>query len=277
MRPRVGHIKYLNCFPLYYGLIKDKYFFDMELITGEPVELNNFILNDKLDISPISSIEYFRHKEKYLLFPNLTVSSNGHVGSVILFSKVPINELHEEKISLVNTSSTSNVLLRIILKYRYGIKPEYISCQPDLKSMLKKAKAALLIGDKALEESNKKNGLYYYDLGEEWQKLSGKKMVYALWCVRKSFAKENPDLVNKVLNALLKSSNYCQDHLKEIVKSASCSNKFSTQFIEKYLSELDFCLDKDAQEGLFFFSELAKESGWIKQNGDLEFFNYEGA
>jgi len=275
MLPRVGHIKYLNCFPLYYGLVKNMQLDDMELISGVPVELNNSILNETLDISPISSIEYYRNKDKYLLFPNLTVSSSGHVRSVILFSKVPIDELHNEKVALVSSSSTSHVLLRIILKYRYGIEPEYISCKPDLDLMLNEANAALLIGDKALEESINRTDLYAYDLGEEWHKFSGKKMVYALWCVRKSFAKENPEIVKRVLDALLKSSDYCKDNLKEVVKNASCWDKFDADFIENYLSDLSFYLDQEAQDGLNYFSELAKESGWLKQNGSLVFFDHE--
>ncbi len=274
MRPRVGHIKFLNCFPLYYGLVRNMSVLDMDLVPGTPTELNRLMIEEKLDISPISSIEYFRHKDALLLFPDLTVSSSGHVRSIILFSNVPISELDGEKIALTNTSSTSQVLLRIILKYRYGIQSEYFSCQPDLDLMLTKAKAALMIGDKALEESlkNNGNGLYYYDLGKEWQNLSGQKMVYALWCVRKSFAEKNEKLTRQVLDALVESSRYSRDNLKEIVTRASKWERFSSDYIEKYLTSLRFSFDSDEREGLLTFSKMAKESGWLDQNGKLEFF-----
>ncbi len=272
MRPRVGHINFLNCFPLYYGLVKNMSVLDMELVPGTPVELNNFLLEGKLDISPISSIEYCRNKDKYLILPDLTVSSSGHVRSIILFSKVPIEKLDGEFIALSNSSSTSHVLLRIILKYRYGVNASFFSSAPDLTEMLKDAKAALLIGDAALEANLEQEGLYYYDLGEEWEKLIQKKMVYAIWCVRKQFVKEHPELVRKVLEALKESSRYSRKNLPEVVSHASSWKKFNPKFIEEYLSGLDFRFDKNAQEGLMQFSKMAKESGWVKQNGKLEFF-----
>ncbi len=47
----------------------------------------------------------------------------------------------------------------------------------------------LLIGDDALlAHYNRRQGLYYYDLGEEWEDLTGFGMVYALWAVNRRFA-----------------------------------------------------------------------------------------
>ncbi len=62
VKPRVGHIQFLNCLPLYYGLVKSHALLDVELIKGTPTELNNLLINGSLDISPISSIEYARHR-----------------------------------------------------------------------------------------------------------------------------------------------------------------------------------------------------------------------
>ena len=61
MKPRVGHIQFLNCLPLYYGLVKSNALLDVELIKGTPTELNNLLISGSLDISPVSSIEYARH------------------------------------------------------------------------------------------------------------------------------------------------------------------------------------------------------------------------
>ena len=43
MRPRVGHIHFLNCFPLYYGLIQHKVLLDVDLLKGTPRELNRML------------------------------------------------------------------------------------------------------------------------------------------------------------------------------------------------------------------------------------------
>src|SRR4030042_1389426 len=92
LRPRVGHIQFLNCLPLYYGLVKSHALLDIELIKGTPTELNNLLISGALDISPISSIEYARTKDSLLLFPDFTVSSDGEVKSIVLLSRVPVKE-----------------------------------------------------------------------------------------------------------------------------------------------------------------------------------------
>ncbi|MDP3012652.1 MAG: MqnA/MqnD/SBP family protein, partial [Candidatus Subteraquimicrobiales bacterium] len=60
MRPRVGHIQFLNCLPLYYGLVINNSLLNMELFKGTPTELNQMLIEGNLDISPISTIEYAR-------------------------------------------------------------------------------------------------------------------------------------------------------------------------------------------------------------------------
>ncbi|GFP25369.1 chorismate dehydratase, partial [Candidatus Hakubella thermalkaliphila] len=58
MRPRIGHIQFLNCLPLYYGLVTQNVLLDIELVKGTPTELNQFLIRGELDIGPLSSIEY---------------------------------------------------------------------------------------------------------------------------------------------------------------------------------------------------------------------------
>ena len=36
LRPRVGHIQFINCFPLFYGLIEKKFLLEVDLIKGNP-------------------------------------------------------------------------------------------------------------------------------------------------------------------------------------------------------------------------------------------------
>ena len=60
-RPRTGHIQFLNCLPIYYGLVTGRGILDLDLVKGTPAELNTMLLEGALDISPVSSIEYARH------------------------------------------------------------------------------------------------------------------------------------------------------------------------------------------------------------------------
>lgn len=274
MRPRVGHIQFLNCLPLYYGLVKSHALLDIELIKGLPTELNNLLISGDLDISPISSIEYARHHKSLVLFPDFTVSSDGEAKSILLLSRSPIEELSGKKVALTSASATSQVLLKIVLSRGYRVEPEYFICPPDLNRMFADADAALLIGDIALTHYVAAKDFYLYDLGMEWKKLTGKKMVYAVWAVNRSFAEQQNKLSGYVFEIFKKSMAYSQEHLTEIAEYASRWEPFSSSFLMDYFKALRFDFGQDYQEGLVFFYQLAAEINALKTVPELEFINF---
>ena len=273
LKPKVGHIQFLNCLPLYYGLVKSYALLDIELIKGTPTELNNLLLSGKLDISPISSIEYARHHDSLLLFPDFTVSSDGEVKSILLLSRFPIEKLSGKKIALTGTSATSQVLLKLILKHGYGIEPEYFVCPPDLNRMLETADAALLIGDIALKYYITAKDFYRYDLGIEWKKLTGKKMVYAVWAVNRKFSETKSELCENVFETFRKSMDYSLKHLPEIIEYAVKWEPFSPSFLMDYFKSLRFDFGDDYQEGLLYFYKLASEIEEFQAVTQLEYIN----
>jgi len=273
LKPRVGHIQFLNCLPLYYGLVKNYALLDIDLIKGAPTELNGLLLGGGLDISPISSIEYARHHDSLMLFPDFTVSSDGEVKSILLLSRIPVAELSGKKIALTNTSATSHVLLKLILSRAYGIVPEYVVSEPDLKKMFSVADAALLIGDMALKHYVDAENFYLYDLGVEWKKLTGKKMVYAVWALSRSFAQERSELCENVFETFRKSMDYSTEHLSEIVEYAAKWEPFSPSFLLDYFRSLRFDFGKEYQEGLLLFYKMASEIGELKTVPELKFIN----
>ncbi|MBE0426037.1 MAG: menaquinone biosynthesis protein [Nitrospirae bacterium] len=273
MRPKVGHIEFLNCLPLYYGLVKSYALLDIELIKGNPTELNNLLINGLLDISPISSIEYARHQDSLVLFPDFTVSSDGEVKSILLLSCFPIEELTGKKIALTSTSATSQVLLKLILSRGYNVQPEYIIRPPDLCRMFTDADAALLIGDIALKYYVDGKDFYLYDLGIEWKKLTGKKMVYAVWAVNRRFAEIKSDLCGYVFDIFKKSMLYSTENLSEIAESAARWEPFDSSFLEAYFKSLRFDFSGDYQQGLLSFYKMAMEAGELRAVPELEFIN----
>ena len=81
-------------------------------------------------------------------------------------------------------SRTSVALLRILLKAKYGITPEFVTAAPDLDAMMHRADAALLIGDPVLplvETGEDDEGRHSLDLGQEWNDFSGTPFVFAFW------------------------------------------------------------------------------------------------
>jgi chorismate dehydratase len=273
LRPKVGHIQFLNCLPLYYGLVKSDALLDVELLKGTPTELNNLLITGKLDISPISSIEYARHNSSLVLFPDFTVSSDGEVKSILLLSRVPLGELSGRKVSLTNTSATSHVLLKLILSHGYRVEPEYIVRPPDLDSMLSDADAALLIGDIALKHCVKTTDYYCYDLGAEWKKLTGKKMVYAVWAIRRNFAETEVATVDYVYAIFKKSMDYSMRHLSEIAEYTARWEPFTSSFLIDYFRSLRFDFGKECREGLLYFYKLASEIGELERVPALQFMD----
>ncbi|MAG35543.1 MAG: hypothetical protein CL878_04765 [Dehalococcoidia bacterium] len=271
-RPRVGHIQYLNCLPLYHGLVRHDVLLDIELHKGTPTELNHLLTTGQLDVSPISSIEYLRHADELVLLPDLTVSSDGEVKSIVLVSKVPASELDGRTVALANTSATSQVLTQILLVDRYSANPAYFACPPDLGRMLDEADAALLIGDPALRVYLRPPaGLHLYDLGKEWKKLTGHPMVYAVWAVRRSFAETAPPLVNTVYRAFQQSLAYSLANVEAIAADAARWEPFSAAVLAAYFRTLRFTFEPAYQDGLQEYAQHAQALGALDPVPPLEF------
>jgi chorismate dehydratase len=273
LRPSVGHIQFLNCLPLYYGLVKSGALLDIELVKGTPTQLNSLLIRRELDISPISSIEYARHDESLMLFPDFTVSSDGEVKSILLMSTLPIEDLGGKTVALTNTSATSHVLLKLILSRGYNVQSEYVISPPDLCRMFTDADAALLIGDIALKYYMDGKDFYLYDLGAEWKKLTGSKMVYAVWAVNRTFVDEHSRLSEYIFSLFKKSKDYSMQHIQEIADYAARWEPFDPEFLTAYFQSLRFDFDSEYREGLLMFYRMAVEIGELERVPELSFIS----
>jgi chorismate dehydratase len=244
----------------------------MDLTRGTPTELNRLLLDGELDVAPISSIEYLRHAGELLLLPDLTVSSDGPVQSIVLASLVPAADLGGRVVALATTSATSQVLARIILAERYAVTPRYVESPPDLERMLAAAEAALLIGDPALRVLwRPPAGLHCYDLGQEWRALTGCAMVYAVWAVRREYAARAPQLVAEVLAAFRRSLQYSLAHVDEIAQAASRWEPFPPRVLAGYFRTLRFDFGERYRQGLCEFARRAAAHGALARVPALEF------
>ncbi|ADY57127.1 protein of unknown function DUF178 [Syntrophobotulus glycolicus DSM 8271] len=274
MLPRVGHIQFLNCMPLYYGLVKKHALSEVHLIKGTPTELNNMLIEGHLDISPISAFQYGKHHRELELLPGLSVSSDGEVQSIFLISKIPINELDGKKIALTNTSATSQNLIKIILQEKYHIEPDYFESPPLLRNMLLEADAALLIGDAAIEACyHKPRGLFFYDLGEEWKAMTGQKMVYAVWAVRREYAGNNPEAVTKIIEAFNESMAYSVKNAPEIAAEIAKYENYSEEYLVNYFHTLEFDFTPCHQNGLATFFQKLTSLDLLSELPEIKFFS----
>jgi chorismate dehydratase len=262
-RPRVGHIQFLNCLPLYWGLIRSGALLDVDLTKDTPDRLNDALVRGDLDIGPISLVEYLRHAADLMLLPGLAVGSDGPVLSVNLVSTVPPAELDGRLIALGSTSRTSVLLAQLLLEDKHGITPRYATMPPDLTAMLMEADAAVLIGDAALRATHeaRDKGLYVTDLGAAWKDWTGLPMVFAVWAARRDFAEANPGAVKDVHEAFTRSLDLSLANVTDVATAAARWESLDAANLETYFRTLDFRLGERQLAGLREFARRAAPRG----------------
>jgi chorismate dehydratase len=263
----VGHIQFLNCLPIYWGLVRSGALLDVELTKDTPDHLNDMLVSGDLDIGPISLVEYLRHADELVLLPDVAVGSDGPVLSVNLVAQVPLGELDGRRVALGSTSRTSVLLARMWLATVHGVTPEYFGCPPDLTAMLLEADAAVLIGDAALRATYDapRRGLAVHDLGAVWKQWTGLPMVFAVWAARRDYAELNPGLVKDVHHAFVRSRDEALAHVDEIAEAAARWEVFDGPTLATYFRTLDFSLGERQVDGLVEFARRAHEVGAVDQ------------
>jgi chorismate dehydratase len=256
MRPRLGHIQYLNCLPLYYGLVKSDALLDVDLVKAPPRRLAEMLVAGELDAAPIPAIEYARHAADLALIPDISISSDGPVQSILLLSKVPAEELGGKTVALTDASRTSQVLTKVLLEKHWGVKPDYQEMPSDLASMMREADAALLIGDDALRAYHATTDLLKYDLGDEWKAFTGLPMVYAVWAVRREWADTHPADAQRLDWALNESMCYSREHPEAVAEYAARWEPLPVSFFMSYFGTLRFSFTETFRDGMArYFAE----------------------
>ena len=68
-RLRVGKVNFINTLPIFYPLETGVVRHEFQIVDGTPVDLNGLLAIGELDLGLVSSVEYARRFEKYLLLP----------------------------------------------------------------------------------------------------------------------------------------------------------------------------------------------------------------
>lgn len=271
--PRLGHINFINCLPLTYGLTHGGFGQDLAVERNIPARLNEQLVNGLLDASSVSSIIYARNSSRLLILPDVSISANGALQSILLIAKRPINQLQDARIALTAKSATSHCLLKIVMHNAYKALPEYFVSGLSLEAgVLDEADAVLFIGDEALYNyHNRHDEYYYYDIGAEWKKLTGLRMVYALWVIDRQFAAGYPHHVQTLYERVTGGFSYGLKHLNDAAATQIGKVPFTIQQITNYIGLLNYQFTPTHWQGLLMFYQLAHELGLIDNVPDLEF------
>lgn len=272
MTLKIGHIEYANCTPIFSALTRNFDCADYHFVKGVPSRLNRFLSSGEIDVCPSSSIEYGKSPEKYLILPELSISAIGPVRSVLLFSRVPLEELNGRTIALTSESDTSVNLLKILLAYYCGFRNSFERTSLPLRAAVDRYPALLLIGDNALKGAMDTTGLHVYDLGELWWKFTGLPFVFALWIVRREAVERARAEVTTLLADLLRAKAMAYETYEEI--AAGCDEKgwIDRTLLVEYWRTISYDLTDAHIEGLRTFFMHGVELGILAVAPEIRLF-----
>jgi chorismate dehydratase len=262
VRPRVGHIQFLNCIPLYWGLARTGALLDVELTKDTPEKLSAQLVAGDLDIAPITLMEYLKHADELVALPDIAVGCDGPVMSCVIVSQMPLDRLDGQRVALGSTSRTSVRLAELLLTEQYGVAPDYYRCPPDLSLMMQEAQAAVLIGDAALRASlhdAPRLGLDVHDLGTMWKDWTGLPFVFAVWAVRRDYLAAQPETVREMHRAFLASRDLSLEEVDKVAEQSARWEAFDEEVLRRYFTTLDFSLGAAQLRGI---SEFARRVGF---------------
>ncbi len=266
---KLGYINYLNCYPFYYSMIEKKPLEGVDVFPGYPSELNKMMLSGELDMSPVSAAAYADLQGRALILPDFCLSSIGYVRSVVLISRVPIEELDGRRLGLSSASQTSVVLLKILLEKYYGLRPVYLPARPN--PSLDDIDAALVIGNEAM--FNEVEPIpYTYDLGDLWLRKTGYPVVFAVFTVQKNSIPQHRDAIGRVIESYNKSLLCLHTEREALIACAAKKYPEIHYDIDTYYTLLKFEFTHDLKQALQFYFTEAASLGLLKKVEGLQFY-----
>ena len=236
----MGAVSYLNTKPLIYGFEKGIMENEIDLIIDYPAKIAAALLNDEIDIGlvPVAIIPEMKN---YFIIGDHCIGSEGEVASVCLFSEVPMEQI--ETVLLDYQSRTSVKLAQVLMKEFWKIKPVIKKADADFRSLITHTTAAVVIGDRALEQ--RKIAAYHYDLALAWQQHTGLPFIFAAWISNKPLEEEFIIKFNAANDIGLQ-------HIDEIV----ATNPYPVFDLKKYyLNYISYNLTAGKKAGLKLFLE----------------------
>ncbi len=265
---RLGYIDYLNCYPFYFHMFKRKPVDGARIFPALPSDLNRMMASDELDMSPISAATCADLGDDIALLPDFCLSSVGYVASVVLRSKVPIEDLHGRVIGVSSASKTSAVLLKVLLQRYYKVEPEYRTTSPS--PLLTDIDAALIIGNDALTGS-RQPAPYSYDLGELWLRKTGFPVVFAVFAVRTDSLTKYGPKVGEVIESYRKSLSCLRTEKDNVISGARERYPDIIYDIDSYYRLLQFEFTDELKRALRFYLDTAAEMKLLDPLGEVNY------
>ena len=277
---RVGRIPYINTYPVYGAIDRGLVPLDATLVDGVPTALNRRMAEGSLDVSVVSAVEYARDAERYLLLPDLAISCDGPVRSVLLFSSVPAESLAGQRVLVSRSSMTSVHLLELLFTHVWKAAPVFIPGDAEADAIARDGGnpcvARLVIGDAALmlqspghplAEAHGRAYPHVYDLGTVWREWTGLPFVFAVWVAQRTTPVEQALAIHA---SLIRSREWGVRHLDRLSTQAAEVTGVPVAECRRYFDGLDWRLGLRDLEGLTEFFRRLELAGKVPK-GRLAF------
>ena len=263
----------MNCYPVYGAVDRGIVPLDADIVDGVPTTLNQLMADGALDVSVVSAVEYARDPERYLLLPDLAISCDGPVRSVMLFANQPAPELGGKRVLVSRSSMTSVRLVEMLFRNVWHVMPQFVLGDAEVSDLARLAdephEARLVIGDAALMLTGAAKPAYpfAYDLGTEWKRWTGLPFVFAVWVAQRSAPVA---AALQVHAGLIASRDWGLGHRDVLAEQAAVATGVPRSTCLDYLSGLDYRLSYQHLAGLTEFYRRLVLAGEVP-NGTLAF------
>jgi chorismate dehydratase len=245
---KVSCVSYLNSRPFIFGLQNSPVSNEIELSLDVPSKCANKLMDGMVDIGlvPVAVLD---DMNEFHIISEYCIGADGEVGSVLLLSDVPLNEI--KTVLLDYNSRTSAVLLQVLADKFWNISPSWVDTDQNYEQAIAGDTAGLVIGDRTF--ALKKKYKYAYDLAAEWKNYTKLPFVFACWTSNKELDRVFVKRFNEALrNGLMNSERVIEDYKNEtgatidvrdylenkISYSLDKRKKFSLELFLSYMHEL---------------------------------------
>lgn len=244
-RIRVGAVSYLNTKPMLYGIERMEVRHWMDLTMDYPAEVARQLKADEIDMGLVP-VAILPELEDYYIDADYCIGANGPVGSVGIYSDVPLEEV--ETMLLDYQSRTSVALCKILMKHYWKLTPNWVSAKPGYLEEIKGNVAGVVIGDRAFAQRKKSE--FEYDLADAWKKMTGLPFVFAAWV-------SNKELPEDFIDAFNKANEWGLTQLDKVV-AENPSSQYDLMYY--YTKNISYRLDEEKRKGMQLFLEYIQKS-----------------
>jgi chorismate dehydratase len=262
---RFGLHDFLNAQPLMVPLARLQKELGVKIVPGVPGALAEKLKARELDLAMIPTIEYLKKADSYRLVPEVAIASRGAVGTVLLVSQVPVEEI--KTLALDDRSRTSVALLKILFTDKLGQDVKFTPFPPDPEAMLKSHDAALVIGDQAFSLPKLPTETKVYDLSQEWFLETRKTFVHAVVAVG-----EGVVLSQGFCDKIQLGKEEGLQAIPDIANQHARSTGLDLHTLEDYLrNKIIYDLGQQELEGMMLFRDKCFDRGMIPEKHEIRF------